>query len=204
MLAERLALRAAPRSSWSPVSHLCVGPTFPCGDLWMLGVCSRRCHSCSSKSSSCSWCLTTRLALGPDGLTAETSWPSQWRVGSTSACLRKSRLVQPSASGDDTAPCQHWVRQCDVVSIDREHSAAILVRGPEQADALQVRGWWSAHARAAKWCFDHMLRGCRATRRHDGGPCHASVRWRATRGGWSLPPAISWGLAFGCRGRLDQ
>ena len=40
----------------------------------------------------------------------------------------------------------------------------------------------------AKWCFDHMLRGCMATRRHDGGPWLASDRWRATRGGWSFPP----------------
>ena len=41
-------------------------------------------------------------------------------------------------------------RKCDalvVVSVDRDRSAAILVRGAEQADALQARVWWSAHAR---------------------------------------------------------
>ena len=40
----------------------------------------------------------------------------------------------------------------------------------------------------AKWCFDHMLRGCVARRRHDGEPWLASDRWRATCSGRSSPP----------------
>ena len=50
----------------------------------------------------------------------------------------------------DTAPYHSGFRQCDapvVVSVDRDRLAAILARGAEQADALQVRVWWSAHAR---------------------------------------------------------
>ena len=59
----------------------------------------------------------------------------------------------------------------------------------------------------AKWCFDLMLRDCKAIKRHDGGPCFASDRWRAFGGGRSLPlrsATLKFRGDLDVRGHLDQ
>ena len=62
----------------------------------------------------------------------------------------------------------HLVWQCDapvVVFVDRDRSSAILVRGAEKADTLQVWVWWSAHARTVMERREMVLRP-RAPRLH--------------------------------------
>ena len=201
----------------SPVSHHCLWPPFPCGAHWVLGVCV---CVCVCPRQCVPFLLIHELLLqlvSDDTVGGWLGWADGREELATTWEDWKER-VDMSSKGPPCAAFSLWghTAPCHTVF---DSVMFLLCR---LTGTVRQRFWFVAMSKqtlckygcggrhtldpcwdVAKWCFDHMLRGCMATRRHDENPgLHQIGGERLAVAGPQCCNFVEVGLC--CRGRLDS